>query len=144
MCASKKTLKWEHFPHGADIGIRGFGDTISAAFEQTAMAMTAVVSDLSTIANNEVVEITCKESDYELLLIDWLNALIYEMATRRMLFCKFEISVSDGVLRAKAWGENINIKKHKPVVEVKGATYTSLIVSHTKDGTWMAQCVIDV
>lgn len=36
-------LRWEHFPHGADIGVRGFGPTMAAAFEQAALAMTAVV-----------------------------------------------------------------------------------------------------
>jgi SHS2 domain-containing protein len=28
---------WEHFPHGADVGVRGFGATAAAAFEQAAL-----------------------------------------------------------------------------------------------------------
>ena len=31
--------------------------------------------------------------DDELLLVDWLNALIYEMATRRMLFGRFDVTI---------------------------------------------------
>ncbi|HKJ23114.1 MAG TPA: archease, partial [Gammaproteobacteria bacterium] len=36
---------WEHFPHDADVGIRGTGDTPEEAFAQAAVAMTAVVTD---------------------------------------------------------------------------------------------------
>jgi len=32
---------WEHFPHEADVGIRGFGATLAEAFEQAALAMSA-------------------------------------------------------------------------------------------------------
>jgi len=134
---------WEHFPHDADIGIRGFGISINEAFEQAALAMTAVITNPSTIANNEMIEIVCEEPDEELLFVDWLNALVYEMATRNMLFGKYHVSVINGCLRGQAWGEKIDILKHEPIVEVKGATYTSLSVKQD-DSSWIAQCVIDV
>jgi Archease protein family (MTH1598/TM1083) len=38
---SGQTSGWEHFPHGADIGIRGWGSALAAAFEQAALAATA-------------------------------------------------------------------------------------------------------
>ena len=37
---------WEHFPHQADIGVRGIGSTKEAAFERAAQAVTAVITDL--------------------------------------------------------------------------------------------------
>ncbi|MEW5891370.1 MAG: archease, partial [Pseudomonadota bacterium] len=36
---------WEHFRHGADIGVRGIGDTLGEAFAQGALALTAVVTE---------------------------------------------------------------------------------------------------
>jgi SHS2 domain-containing protein len=36
---------WEHFAHEADMGIRGIAPTLEQAFEQAALAMTAVVTD---------------------------------------------------------------------------------------------------
>ena len=137
-------LSWEHFPHDADIGIRGFGESINEAFEQAALAMTAVSTDPNTISNNEIVEIACEAPDKELLLVDWLNELVYEMATRNMLFGKYQVSICNSSLLGQAWGEKIDILKHEPIVEVKGATYTSLNVQHNDDGTWKTQCVIDV
>ncbi|MEN8168564.1 MAG: archease [Pseudomonadota bacterium] len=134
---------WEHFHHQADIGVRGCGDTLATAFEQTAMALTAVITDPAIVSARIAVPIRCDAPDRELLLTDWLNALIYEMATRKMLFSRFEIEISGGELNATAWGEPIELSRHKPVVEIKGATYTELYVDNI-EGFWIAQCVVDV
>lgn len=135
---------WEHFPHQADIGIRGVGNTLEQAFAQAAMALTAVITDPGRVAPRVTVEIQCENSDREMLLVDWLNALIYEMATRRMLFSDFTVTVDGPRLRGRARGEAVNIEKHQPAAEVKGATYTSLKVERAADGGWTAQCVVDV
>jgi tRNA nucleotidyltransferase (CCA-adding enzyme) len=134
---------WELFEHGADIGVRGFGQTKDAAFERTAMAMTAVITDPHKVAADVEVDISCEAPDDELLLVEWLNTLVYEMATRHLLFGRFEVHTENGVLHAKAWGEQIDRAKHEPAVEVKGATYTALQVRHD-NSTWIAQCVVDV
>lgn len=136
--------RWEHFPHDADVGIRGFGRSRAEAFEHAALAMTAAVTDLESVDPREAIEIHCAAPDDELLLADWLNALVYEMGTRRMLFSRFEVHIHEGRLEGRAWGERVDIEKHRPIVEVKGATYTSLRVGEEPGGTWIAQCVIDV
>jgi tRNA nucleotidyltransferase (CCA-adding enzyme) len=135
---------WEHFPHDADIGIRGCGRSRAAAFEQAALAMTAAITDPASVDAREAVDLHATAPDDELLLADWLNALVYEMATRGMVFSRFEVHIDDGRLQGRAWGERLNVAKHNPIVEVKGATYTSLRVACEPDGTWIAQCVIDV
>lgn len=135
---------WEHFPHQADMGVRGVGPTLAAAFEQAALAMTAVVADVERVAPSEAVAISCAAPDDELLLVDWLNALILEMAARRMLFSRFAVNLDDGHLQATAWGEPVDAAKHQPAVEIKGATYTELKVGRAESGLWVAQCVVDV
>ncbi len=137
-------MAWEHFPHGADIGVRGTGPTREEAFEQAALALTAVVTDPAQVAAHTVVEIRCEAPDDEILLADWLNTLVYEMTTRSMLFGQFAVSLRDHVLEAKAWGEPVDRLRHRPAVEVKGATYTALSVARRDDGMWVAQCVVDV
>jgi tRNA nucleotidyltransferase (CCA-adding enzyme) len=139
-----RTTHWEHFPHDADIGVRGIGASKEEAFAQAALALTAVITDPHAVVPRECVEIACEAPDDELLFVDWLNALVYEMATRRMLFSRFDVRLEDGGLRAAAWGEPIEIAKHQPAVEVKGATYTDLRVTYEPDGSWLAQCVVDV
>ncbi|MBI5612532.1 MAG: archease [Gammaproteobacteria bacterium] len=135
---------WEHFPHEADIGVRGRGRSKSEAFEQAALAMMHVIADPARVARVKCVDIRCRSADDELLLADWLNALVYEMATRTMLFGDFQVEIDDGELRARACGERVDIARHQPAVEVKGATYTELRVGRDADGLWTAQCVVDV
>jgi len=135
---------WEHFDHEADIGIRGFGNTPAEAFEQTALAMTAVVCDPDTLKAEQDVEIVCRGKDLELLLVDWLNALVYEMATRRMLFCQFKVKITANGLSASVKGEEVDVARHQPAVEIKGATFTLLKVAQDASGHWVAQTIVDV
>jgi len=126
------------------MGIVGVGNTLAEAFEQAALAMTAIITDPERIAPELKVEIRCGDLDVELLFVDWLNALIYEMSSNRMLFCRFEVNVMDHRIEATAWGEKIDVARHQPVVEIKGATYTALRVYRDDDGFWHAQTVVDV
>lgn len=135
--------RWEHFYHEADIGVRGYGADLAQAFSQTAMAMIAVITDPALISPRETIDVHCHAPDNEILLVDWLNAIIYEIATRGMLFSRFEVTIEQHSLSATLWGERIDIEKHHPTVEVKGATFTALRVQQTNDEC-MAQCVVDV
>lgn len=143
MTATEDGPDWWHFSHAADIGVAGRGTTLEAAFVQAALAMTRVVTDAPVVAREQV-PIRCTAPDVELLLVEWLNALVFEMATRHLLFGRFELAIANGVLEGSAWGEPLDRLRHRPVVEVKGATYTALRVARDAAGRWVAQCVIDV
>lgn len=114
------------------------------AFEQAALALTAIVTDPNIVRESNEVRFTCEAPDLELLLAEWLNAVIYEMAVRGMLFGRFGVSIDGGRLSGVAWGEPVDVGRHQPAVEPKGATYTGLRVSQDADGGWFAECVIDV
>lgn len=135
---------WEHFSHGADIGVRGFGESVEEAFEQAAVALSAVAADVSRVEPKETVEVHCQAPDLELLFVSWLNAVIYEMAVRRMLFSGFHVAISGETLSGTLAGEPADPERHRAAVEVKGATVTSLRVAQDAAGRWMAECVVDV
>lgn len=135
---------WEHFEHMADIGVRGIGANVDEAFEQAALAVTAVITAPGRVRATVPVAIRCRGADRELLLVDWINALVYEMASRHMLFGRFVVRITGDRLEATAWGEPVDRERHQPVVEVKGATFTALEVAEDAPGQWHAQCVVDV
>jgi len=137
-------IQWEHLEHGADIGVRGYGADPAAAFARAALAMSAVVTDPDLIESRETVEVECEAEDYDLLLLDWLNEIVYQMATRNMLFGCYEVSIDDHRLEARLHGEAVDAGRHQPAVEIKGATMTELAVYRAGDGRWVAQCIIDV
>jgi SHS2 domain-containing protein len=128
----------------ADIGVRGYGATPEEAFAQAALALTAVVTSVDEVAPREHLEIELGNAgDLELLLVDFLNAVIYEMAARGLLFGKVEVHLAKEHLKASLWGERVDPARHRPAVEVKGATYTELKVAREGE-LWVAQCVVDV
>jgi tRNA nucleotidyltransferase (CCA-adding enzyme) len=139
---------WRHFPHGADVGVEGAAPTLEGAFVEAALALTAIVLPPGSVGEESVVEIACEAPDPELLLVDWLNALILEMATRHMLFGRFEVRLERAAdrwaLRARAWGQPMRPERQELSVEPKGATYTALSVGQDADGAWVARCVVDV
>lgn len=141
-------LAHELFAHGADIGVRGRGPTLDLAFAAAGRALTAVITDPAAVRAVEAIDVHCEAPDRDLLFVAWLNEIVYQMATRRMLFADFGVTVSrdaDGqwCLRARLHGEPVDVSRHQPAVEVKGATFTALEVVE-RDGEWVAGCVVDV
>jgi len=134
---------WEFFPHDADIGIRGWGRTQAEAFEQAGHALTAIVTN-AKIESKLSIKVGCEAANIELLFVEWLNCVIYEMAVRSMVFARFAVRIQDGRLQATLWGEPIDVDRHAPACEPKGATYTSLNVTKTANGLWSAACIVDV
>lgn len=133
---------WEHFAHGADIGVRGYGLSLEEAFEQAALALAAVVTDVA-VTPKIAVTVVCEAPDNELLLVEWLDAIIYEMAARRMLFGRFSVSIRGRRLYGTAWGESVQ-PRHAPACEPKAATLTELRVARDSTGMWSAGCIVDV
>ena len=134
---------FETFAHDADIGVRGRGGTVAEALANAGRALTAVVTDPASVREVLSVEIGCEAPDPETLLFDWLNALVFEMAIRRVLFARYEVRVDGARLSARAFGEPVEVARHHPAVEVKGATWTGLRVVR-EGGSWVAECVVDV
>lgn len=144
----RAAVDYELFPHDADIGVRGCGADAVAAFEAAARALTAIVTDPATVrAGGEAIEVRCEAPDLELLLVEWLNRVIYEMVTRNLLFAEVHVTLvplaAGTRLEARLRGEPLDRERHAPTVEIKGATYTALRVAQ-QDGRWCAQCVVDV
>lgn len=138
------TKSWQHYSHEADWGVRGIGSTKEEAFEEAAIGLTALLVDPITIRADQKIQFTCEAPDDELLFVEWLNAILREMAVRKMIFGEFHVQIADGRLEAEIAGEPLDSHRHAPELEVKGATYTTLSVRREKDGTWVAQCVVDV
>jgi SHS2 domain-containing protein len=138
------TASFETFEHGADIGIRGRGRTLSEAFENGAKSMySLVVEGLDTVIPEKPVTISCESFDLECLFVTWLNSLLAESDIQRLIFSDFKVKIQDLKLTGTAMGEPFDFSRHRRGVEVKGATFTELAVRQEGD-LWIAQCVVDV
>jgi len=136
-------LPFETFEHGADVGVRGFGDTLEEAFANGAKAMFSVMVDIGRVEAKDTFEIKCSSYDSETLFVEWLNHLLTLAGTERAVFSEFQVHIENYNLKGLASGEKFDPKRHEPGVEVKGATYSMLKVEK-KNHQFMAQCVVDV
>ncbi len=143
MKAAETLPRWETFPHGSDVGLRGFGRTQTEAFEQVCVALTSLVTDPGRVREIQSVPIHCTSPDRETLLYDFVSALVFEMSTRDLLFARCCVEITDDALVATAWGEHVDVSRHDPAVEVQGPTLAGLSLSE-EHGVWRAQIVVDV
>jgi len=141
-------VSWEHFEHGADVGVRGIGATPSEAFAGAALALCALVADPARVRADREESVECEAADLESLLVRFLNEVIYRMSAHRMVYGGFTAAVTDAPegwrVAAIARGEPLDLERHEPTVEPKGATFMAARVAQEPDGTWIAQCVVDV
>lgn len=120
----------------ADAYIAAYGRSLAEAFENAAVAMFDVMTDVEKVSPDieDYVEVSA-EDEYG-LLYNWLEALLVKSEVDGMLYSKFEIlelSRENGVfkIKAKIWGEKFNPEKHVQKVGVKAVTYHQMEI--TKD-----------
>ncbi|MFP4212867.1 MAG: archease [Desulfohalobiaceae bacterium] len=135
---------FETFEHGADIGIRGWGQSLEMAFGQAAQAMFSLIRpDLEQLRPRQEVFVQAEGFDLESLFVAWLNSLLTQADIQGLIFCRFEPRIQGLQLEGWAYGEHHTRDPDLQGVEVKGATFNELRVSE-KQGFWLAQCVVDV
>jgi SHS2 domain-containing protein len=120
--------RFEFLEHTADAYIAAYGRDMTEAFENAALAMFEVMTEVEKITSVSEDRIEVEGQDEYALLYSWLEALLVKAEINGMLYSKFEISymkhTSKGFkLRAKIWGEKFDAKKHLQKVGVKAVTY---------------------
>lgn len=119
---------FEFLEHIADAYIAAYGKTLAEAFENAALAMFNVMTEVEKVEWKTEEDVEVKAEDEHALLYSWLEALLVKSELKEMLYSKFQISTiektSDGFrLEAKIWGEKFNPEKHLQKVGVKAITY---------------------
>ncbi|HEY93597.1 MAG TPA: archease [Dehalococcoidia bacterium] len=122
--------KFEILDHTADTGIIAFGDSLERAFENAALGMISLITDLTGIKDNQTKKININSSDRDSLLISWLNELIYLFDVDNLLFNKFDIiHLDETSLSAIAYGEKVDLSRHEIKTGIKAATYHMLKIN---------------
>jgi SHS2 domain-containing protein len=114
--------------HTADVYIAAYGIDLAEAFENAALAMFDVMTDVQKVSPKARDNIEVVAEDEYALLYSWLEALLVKFDVNKMLFSKFKvlsIGQDSGAfrLRAEIWGEKFNPEKHVQKVGVKAVTY---------------------
>jgi len=137
---------YEYFDHTADVGIRLRGADLETLLSDAGLALFGlIVDDLSSVRPNRELSISVSGDpdalDY--LLFDWLNELLRVFEETQLVFCRLDVSLSGGTIRAVGWGEPLDAERHGLGNEVKAVTYHGLRVEQTSDG-WEGEVILDI
>ena len=140
-------MAFEWLEHTADIGVRGIGRSMEEAFCEAARGMFAMMVDLADISGQKELEVHCRASSHESLLVAWLAELIAQKDLTDRLFSSFEVKIDrkpEGlVLHGRCHGDEIDPARQHLGTEVKGISVCGLRVEVSK-GLWVAECIVDV
>ena len=135
--------KYEFFEHTADIGINSYGKTIEEAFENSALAITNIITNTEQITEKKEVKINTKTENLESLLYEWLEEIIIQFDMNNLIFSKFQVKINENNLNAICSGEKFDKNKHKIGTEVKAITYHMMDIKKIND-KWQITFVPDI
>ncbi|MEM2995704.1 MAG: archease [Candidatus Bathyarchaeia archaeon] len=119
---------YEFLEHMADAYVAAYGRSLAEAFENAAVAMFDVMTEVEKVnpAVKEEVEVSA-EDEYG-LLYSWLENLLVKFEVEGMVYSKFRVLCLERTaggfrLKAEVWGEKFNPERHTQKVGVKAVTY---------------------
>ncbi|MBI2846403.1 MAG: archease [Chloroflexi bacterium] len=121
---------FEVIEHTADVGILARGTTLKEAFANAARGLFSIIVDLDSVEERERKEVEVPgQVDEEMLLVEWLNSLIYLFDVENLLFKRCNIlELGEKGLKAECFGERVDPSRHILKTGVKAATYHMLRV----------------
>jgi SHS2 domain-containing protein len=138
---------YEVFEHTADVGLRIRADSLESLLVDAARGLFSLLV-VNPAAIQPVQEKTihiggAKPGQYDYLLFDWLNELLYLFETEGWLLCAYDLTLTDGGLTAVCRGELARQAQHRLDHEVKAITYHGLTCVQGPDG-WTAEVIVDI
>jgi SHS2 domain-containing protein len=135
-------MKFKFLEHTADIKFQAFGKDIEEVFENSALALKETICGGKKIKETEEMKVIAKGKDYENLLYNFLEEIIYLLDADNFLIGKIkDIKISGFKLRAVIMGDKVS--NYKFTNNVKAVTYNEMFVKRQKD-KWISQVVLDV
>ena len=146
-----KNKRFEFLDHTADLEFVSCGETLELCFENAALALFSAILDLNSVLvqTKKDRKIEVKAQDLQMLLHDWLSELLFLFSTDGLVFKDFKIKIEknkryDGYeLIGVAYGEHLDLKKHRIETEVKAITYHDMLIEKRED-KWFARVICDI
>jgi SHS2 domain-containing protein len=135
---------FEIFEVTADQGIHAWAPDLPGLFRVTALGLWSLMVEPAGVGSVRSVPVTVEAPDRELLLVAWLNELLYLHEVEAIAGADVRIeALTETRLQATVQGETLDPSRHRVVGHVKAVTYHDLRVAATPGG-WEARVVVDV
>lgn len=130
----------------ADIAFEAYGKDEEELLTNAALAVCDTSADLKKIKGEKKKEVELEEKDFEQLLYDFLEEIVFLKDAEYIIFNKVKVKVKKNEtyhLFAELWGDTIDPDKHGLKNDVKAVTMHQFKVEKTKKG-WKAFVILDV
>ena len=135
-------MKYKFLEHTADVKFQAFGKSSEEVFENSALALKELICGKIKIKDERNKIIKAKGKDFESLLYNFLEEIIYFVDAENFIISKIEeIKIKDFNLNAKISGDKVSNYNFNN--EVKAVTYNEMFVKKIKR-KWISQVVLDV
>ncbi len=136
---------FEMLEHTGDLKFRAYGESAEDLFNHCALALSNIMSRGKKIPQSVRKEFVVSGEDYEALLYNFLEELIYLFDAKQFVVSKTDVSITskeEYILNVVVYGDNVI--KHKDLDAVKAPTYAEMYFKKIDEGHWEAQVVVDV
>lgn len=135
---------FDYFEVEADVGVEAWGPDVRAAFRQCALGVFSLMVSPAEVEEREVREVRSEGEEFEPLLVNWINDLLYLHDIEGFLLRRVEIPFLDpSRLTSTLHGEPLDPGRHRPGLLVKAATYHQLAMIEEASGVRL-RLVVDV
>ncbi|EFJ53137.1 hypothetical protein VOLCADRAFT_102758 [Volvox carteri f. nagariensis] len=134
--AAVGTYKFEYLDHTADVQLHAWGNNLTEAFENCALAMFNYMSPLEHVRPRETRSYRAEGHDLPSLLFSFLDELLFVFATELFLAVEVHIQSFDRtsfVIEAEGVGEAFNRDIHEVGTEIKAITYSAMSIKEREN-----------
>lgn len=132
--------------HTSDAYVEAYGPTLGDAFAEAARGMFEVMVDTSRVEPRIEEEVELEADSLEVLLVSWLEELLYKFDAEGKVYSEFDVEVAEGEvyrLKARVRGEEYSPEKHMPKTDIKAVTYGMMEISKGEEG-WKLRVLFDI
>jgi len=138
---------YEYLDHPADIQLHSWGRTLKEVFEQVAVSMFGVMTELETVDPLHEENVEATGHDMKSLLYNFLDECLFVFSVEPFLCaCIVQITEFDEQnfsIKAILKGESFDLSKHPQGTEVKAITYSNMQI-YDKPGECECYVIIDI
>ena len=134
--------------HTADCGIEVYAENFIELVLEASIAFAELTTNIDDISAKERHHIIVEGEDFDLILVEFLQELLYLLDTEHFIAVGFkhpQLVPNNGsyVFSAKALGDTFIVGKHESRMEIKAVTYHQLEAKKLNPG-WYAKVIFDI
>jgi SHS2 domain-containing protein len=136
-------MKYKYLPHTADAKFTAFGRNLDEVFVNSALAMFNILGKTEDVRVTKKIEIKLKAKNYESLLYDFLEELLFLLETENLFLSNIKKLKIDENFSLNCVVEGDNVQNYDTEGDIKAVTYSDMSIKNTP-GDCEATVVVDI